>query len=92
MNSTSGTTCILIQTDGLISIRYRNKLNEDAEADIYLPDAPELDSECVESDTETFTMKFKGFIMEILFKKVRTFSFDIFVFCEITFLNSEHKT
>uniref|UniRef100_T1GLS6 Uncharacterized protein n=1 Tax=Megaselia scalaris TaxID=36166 RepID=T1GLS6_MEGSC len=69
VNSTSGTTCILMQTDGLISIRYRNKLKEDAEADLYLPDSPEMSAECVESDSETFTMKFKGFILEILFKK-----------------------
>lgn len=59
-----------MQTDGLISIRYRNKLKEDAEADLYLPDSPEMSAECVESDSETFTMKFKGFILEILFKKV----------------------
>ena len=30
INATSGgATCILIQTDGLLSIQYRDKLNED---------------------------------------------------------------
>lgn len=31
--------------DGLLSIQYRNKLNEDAEADVYLPDYPTLTGE-----------------------------------------------
>lgn len=42
VNATNGNTCILIQTDGLLSIQYRDKLNEDREADIYLPDYPGL--------------------------------------------------
>lgn len=42
VNSTNGNTCILMQTDGLLSIKYRDKLNEDKEADVYLPDYPEL--------------------------------------------------
>lgn len=31
-----------MRTDGLLTIQYRNKLNEDMEADAYLPDYPEL--------------------------------------------------
>lgn len=43
LNSTSGNTCILIQTDALLSIQYRDKeFHEDKEADIYLPDYPEI--------------------------------------------------
>lgn len=38
VNTTNGNTCILIRTDGLLSIQYRNKLNEDSEADAYMPD------------------------------------------------------
>ncbi|XP_055907302.1 lysosome-associated membrane glycoprotein 5 [Eupeodes corollae] len=69
LNATNGITCILISTDGLISIKYRNKLNEDVEADLYLPDNPVLSGECVESNSELFTMTFKGFTLSIIFKK-----------------------
>lgn len=42
VNSTNGNTCILMRTDALLSIQYRDKLNEDKEADVYLPDYPGL--------------------------------------------------
>lgn len=70
-NATNGITCILMQVDGLISIRYRNKLNEDVEADLYMPDDPQLSGECVESNVEILTMDFKGFRLSMTFKKVR---------------------
>lgn len=69
-NATNGITCILMQVDGLIGIRYRNKLNEDVEADLYLPDYPKLSGECVESNLEIMTMEFKGFTLTMTFKKV----------------------
>ncbi|KAH8239571.1 hypothetical protein KR032_005564, partial [Drosophila birchii] len=68
-NATNGITCILMQVDGLISIRYRNKLNEDVEADLYLPDNPQLSGECVESNMEILTMEFKDFRLSMTFKK-----------------------
>ncbi|XP_020801363.1 lysosome-associated membrane glycoprotein 5-like [Drosophila serrata] len=68
-NATNGITCILMQVDGLISIRYRNKLNEDVEADLYMPDNPQLSGECVESNMEILTMDFKGFRLSMTFKK-----------------------
>jgi len=60
-----------MQVDGLISIKYRNKLNEDVEADLYMPDDPQLSGECVESNMEILTMDFKGFRLSMTFKKVR---------------------
>jgi hypothetical protein len=33
---------MLIRTDGLLSIQYRDKYGEDVEADVYLPDYPEI--------------------------------------------------
>ncbi|XP_005177170.1 lysosome-associated membrane glycoprotein 5 [Musca domestica] len=68
-NATNGITCILISVDGLISIKYRNKLNEDVEADLYLPDNPVLSGECVESNMELLTLEFKGFKLSMTFKK-----------------------
>ncbi|XP_034482518.1 lysosome-associated membrane glycoprotein 5 [Drosophila innubila] len=69
LNATNGVTCILMQVDGLISVRYRNKLNEDVEADLYMPDHPVLSGECVESNLEIMTMEFKGFTLTMTFKK-----------------------
>ncbi|XP_013104124.1 lysosome-associated membrane glycoprotein 5 [Stomoxys calcitrans] len=68
-NATNGITCILISVDGLISIKYRNKLNEDVEADLYLPDNPVLSGECVESNMEILSLEFKGFKLSMTFKK-----------------------
>lgn len=62
-------TCILIRTDGLLSIQYRDKLNEDKEADVFLPDAPELWGDCTESDVSSITIRFKGFTLWMEFKK-----------------------
>lgn len=73
MNSTNGVTCILIRTDALLSIRYRNKLNEDMEADLFLPDYPDLKGDCTESDYESMTMSFRGFTLSIFFRKVSAF-------------------
>ncbi|KAH8399534.1 hypothetical protein KR215_000039, partial [Drosophila sulfurigaster] len=69
LNATNGITCILMQVDGLISVRYRNKLNEDVEGDLYMPDHPVLSGECVESNLEIMTMEFKGFKLTMTFKK-----------------------
>lgn len=62
-------TCILIRTDGLLSIQYRDKLNEDKEADVFLPDDPELHGDCTESDVSSITVRFKGFTLWMEFKK-----------------------
>ncbi|XP_067613763.1 lysosome-associated membrane glycoprotein 5 [Eurosta solidaginis] len=69
LNATNGITCILMSVDGLISIKYRNKLNEDVEADLYLPDDPKLSGECVESNIEILTLEFKGFKLSMTFRK-----------------------
>ncbi|XP_017486584.1 PREDICTED: lysosome-associated membrane glycoprotein 5 [Rhagoletis zephyria] len=69
LNATNGITCILVSVDGLISIKYRNKLNEDVEADLYLPDDPKLSGECVESNYETLRLEFKGFVLTMTFRK-----------------------
>lgn len=42
VNATNGNTCILIQTDGLLTLQYRDKYGEDKEADVYLPDYPTI--------------------------------------------------
>ncbi|XP_055376960.1 uncharacterized protein LOC129609107 [Condylostylus longicornis] len=69
INSTAGTTCVLIQTDALLTIRYRNKYGEDVEADTFIPDDPQLSGDCSESDYESIKMKFKGFVLDIYYQK-----------------------
>ncbi|XP_023160241.1 lysosome-associated membrane glycoprotein 5 [Drosophila hydei] len=69
LNATNGITCILMQVDGLISFRYRNKLNEDVEADLYMPDNPLLSGECDNTNLEILTMDFRGFSLSMTFKK-----------------------
>jgi hypothetical protein len=69
VNTTSGNTCILIRTDGLLSIQYRDKLNEDKEADVYLPDNPQLSGVCDNSDESQVTLSFKGFVITMYFVK-----------------------
>lgn len=71
VNNSLGNACILIRTDGLLSIKYRNKLKDDIEADVFLPDYPELTGDCVQEDFESLTMSFKGFTLKMYFRKVR---------------------
>lgn len=68
INNTIGATCILIRTDALLSVQYRDKLGDDREGDIFLPDYPELSGDCQE-DQSSITLKAKGFVLEMDFKK-----------------------
>ncbi|XP_040168150.1 uncharacterized protein LOC120903033 [Anopheles arabiensis] len=68
LDGSSGATCILIQTDALLSIQYRDKYNEDKEADSFLPDQMDISGECWE-DESRITMSWKGFTINIYFSK-----------------------
>lgn len=68
INGTNGATCILIRTDALLSIQYRDIYKHDQEADVFLPDYPELSGVCDEDDS-SISLTFKGFKMGIDFKK-----------------------
>lgn len=48
---------------------YRNKYNEDAESDTYIPDYPDLSGDCSESDISSVSIGFKEFVLSIIFKK-----------------------
>lgn len=69
VNNTKGTTCILIQTDGILDITYRTILNEDIVANTFLPDDVDLSGDCSEEDVSSITMKFKEFVIYMVFKK-----------------------
>ncbi|XP_055629820.1 uncharacterized protein LOC129770780 [Toxorhynchites rutilus septentrionalis] len=68
LNGTSGATCILIQTDGLLSIQYRDKYGEDKEADTFMPDQIDISGDCWEDESK-ITFGWKGFILNIYFSK-----------------------
>lgn len=69
VNNTKGTTCILISTDGILDITYRTASGEDVTANTFLPDDVDLSGDCSEEDISSLVMKFKGFILYMLFKK-----------------------
>lgn len=69
VNSTKGTTCILIRTDGILDITYRTNQHEDVTANTFLPDDVDLSGDCSDEDVSSFTMKFKGFTLYMMFKK-----------------------
>lgn len=69
MNNTKGTTCILIRTDGILDITYRDLSKHDVTANTFLPDDVELSGDCSDEDISSFTMKFKGFVLYMVFKK-----------------------
>lgn len=68
LNGTSGATCILIQTDGLLSIQYRDKYGEDKEADTFMPDQMDISGECWEDESKV-SLGWKGFVLNIYFSK-----------------------
>lgn len=51
-----------------MSIQYRDIYKHDQEADVFLPDYPELSGVCDEDDS-SISLTFKGFKMGIDFKK-----------------------
>lgn len=69
LNGTSGATCILIQTDGLLSIWYRSKYGEDKEADTFMPDQMDISGECWEDESKIL-LGWKGFLLTMYFSKV----------------------
>lgn len=69
LNNTKGLTCILISTDGILDIKYRDVSGVDVVANTFLPDDVDLSGDCSEEDISSLTMKFKGFTLFMLFKK-----------------------
>lgn len=69
VNNTKGTTCILIQTDGILDITYRSVTGEDITANTFLPDDVNLSGDCSDEDISSLTMSFKGFTIFMVFKK-----------------------
>ncbi|KAJ6635169.1 Lysosome-associated membrane glycoprotein 5 [Pseudolycoriella hygida] len=68
INNTNGATCILIRTDALLSISYRDTFGADRELNVYLPDHPQLSGTC-EDDQSSITLKAYDIVVEIDFKK-----------------------
>ncbi|XP_026477469.1 uncharacterized protein LOC113383417 [Ctenocephalides felis] len=69
VNNSNGITCILMKTDALISIQYRDKLGEDKEADSFVPDNAKVTGDCKYEDTASMTISWKGFNLAFGFAK-----------------------
>uniref|UniRef100_A0A336LR72 CSON012856 protein n=1 Tax=Culicoides sonorensis TaxID=179676 RepID=A0A336LR72_CULSO len=68
LNNNNGVTCILIRTDALLSITYRDKTREIKEADTYLPDQVKISGVCDE-DESRMSMTWKNFTLTLFFAK-----------------------
>lgn len=52
-----------------MDITYRTVSGEDVTANTFMPDDVELSGDCADQDVSDLTMKFKGFVLYMLFKK-----------------------
>lgn len=65
----NGETCILFTVDALIDISYMTKLNERADANTFVPNNAKVDGVCKYGDSETLSLSFKEFTLEMSFSK-----------------------
>ncbi|XP_012055816.1 PREDICTED: uncharacterized protein LOC105618895 [Atta cephalotes] len=69
LDGSNGQACILLQVDALIIVKYRTKLGEDQEADIYVPDDATVTGNCDNENTVTMSLKWKAFVLSWSFAK-----------------------
>ncbi|XP_046676396.1 lysosome-associated membrane glycoprotein 5 [Homalodisca vitripennis] len=68
LNANSGTACILLRTDALVSFVYTTRLKEQITKDIYVPGNVETDGDCSE-DTARLDLKWPNFNLRWYFEK-----------------------
>ncbi|XP_018303907.1 lysosome-associated membrane glycoprotein 2 isoform X2 [Mycetomoellerius zeteki] len=69
LDGSNGQACILLQVDALIIVKYRTKLGEYQEADIYVPDDATVTGNCDNENTVTMSLKWKAFVLSWSFAK-----------------------
>ncbi|EGI69659.1 LAMP family protein C20orf103-like protein [Acromyrmex echinatior] len=69
LDGSNGQACILLQVDALITVKYKTKLGEDQEADIYVPDDATVTGNCDNENTVTMSLKWKAFVLSWSFAK-----------------------
>ncbi|XP_067005281.1 lysosome-associated membrane glycoprotein 5 isoform X2 [Anabrus simplex] len=68
LKANGATTCILMEVDAVVLIRYKTKSGELRELDKFIPDDAETDGVCSE-DSSTLTIKWLNFILTWKFLK-----------------------
>lgn len=63
VNSSNGQACILLQVDALITVKYRTKVGEEREADIYVPNDATVTGNCANDNSATMSLKWKAFVL-----------------------------
>ncbi|KAK0168503.1 hypothetical protein PV327_002294 [Microctonus hyperodae] len=69
LNGLNGQACILLQVDALITVKYRNKLGEDQEANIYVPSDATVTGNCDSENVVTMSLKWNAFVLSWSFAK-----------------------
>ncbi|XP_066586497.1 lysosome-associated membrane glycoprotein 5 [Prorops nasuta] len=69
VENSNGHTCILLQVDALINIQYRNKLGEDDEAGMYIPEDVKVTGNCENRNTVTMSLKWNAYLLAWSFSK-----------------------
>ncbi|XP_076244461.1 lysosome-associated membrane glycoprotein 5 [Calliopsis andreniformis] len=69
LDRSNGQACILLQVDALITVKYRTKLGEDQEANIYVPNDATVTGNCDNENTATMSLKWKAFLLSWSFAK-----------------------
>ncbi|XP_076669607.1 lysosome-associated membrane glycoprotein 5 [Andrena cerasifolii] len=69
LDRSNGQACILLQVDALITVKYRTKLGEDQEANIYVPIDATVTGNCDNENTVTMSLKWKAFVLLWSFAK-----------------------
>ncbi|XP_034937221.1 lysosome-associated membrane glycoprotein 5 [Chelonus insularis] len=69
LNSINGQTCILLQVDALITVKFRTRLGEEQEANIYVPSDATVTGNCDTENFVTMSLKWKAFVLSWSFAK-----------------------
>ncbi|XP_031846846.1 lysosome-associated membrane glycoprotein 5 [Nomia melanderi] len=69
LDGSNGQACILLQVDALITVKYRTKLGEDQEANIYVPNDATVTGNCNDENTVTMSLKWNAFLLSWSFAK-----------------------
>ncbi|XP_014205968.1 lysosome-associated membrane glycoprotein 5 [Copidosoma floridanum] len=69
LNGSNGQACILLQVDALITVKYKTKLGEEQEADIYVPNDATITGNCEGENYVSMSLKWDAFILKWNFAK-----------------------
>ncbi|XP_008549599.1 lysosome-associated membrane glycoprotein 5 isoform X2 [Microplitis demolitor] len=69
LDGSNGQACILLQVDALITVKFRTKLGDEQEANIYVPKDATVTGNCDSENFVTMSLKWKAFVLSWSFAK-----------------------